>query len=159
MKDLGLVPFVRFFPQQAARETRTLTTRRFPGLPDDEDGLLESYCADPRCNCRRVMLNVVGRWQQAILATVSYGFDRDAAMAGPFLDPLNPQIAYADILLRQVEEVLEDPAHVARLEAHYYQVKGAMADPAHPARQSLVRPANTDRIRPPRPRGKRRKSR
>ena len=58
MKDLGLVPFVRFFPQQAARETRTLTTRRFPGLPDDEDGLLESYCADPRCNCRRVMERV-----------------------------------------------------------------------------------------------------
>jgi hypothetical protein len=159
MKELGLDTFVRFFPQQAARETRTLSTRRYPGLPDDEYGLLESYCADPRCTCRRVMLNVVGRRQQAILATVSYGFDRDQERAGPFLDPLNPQSAFSDILLRLVEEVLEDPAYVARLEAHYFQVKGAMADPAHPARESLVRPADTERIRPPRPRGKRRKSR
>ena len=82
MKDPGLVPFVRLFPQQAANETRVLTTRRYPGLPDDEYGLLESYCPDPCCNCRRVMLNVVGRWQRAILATVSYGFDRDGRWPG-----------------------------------------------------------------------------
>ena len=80
-------------------------------------------------------------------------------MAGPFLDPLNPQSTYADTLLRLVEEILEDPAYVTRLEAHYYQVKGAMADPSHPARQSLVRPAISDRIRLPRPWGKRRKGR
>ena len=159
MKDLGLVPFVRLFPQQATSETRVLTTRRYPGLPDDEYGLLESYCPEPSCNCRRVMLNVVGRRQQAILATVSYGFDRDAAMAGPFLDPLNPQSAYAGILLPLVEEVLEDPAYVARLEAHYYQVKGAMADPSHPAQQLPARSAVDDRVRRPRPRGNRRRDR
>lgn len=159
MKDLGLVPFVRLFPQQAATETRVLTTRRYLGLPDDEYGLLESYCLDPRCNCRRVMLNVAGRRQQAILATASYGFDRDAAMAGPFLDPLNPQSAYADTLFQLVDEVILDPAYVARLEAHYYQVKGAMADAAHPAQQLLAQSAEDKRIRPPRPRGTRRRRR
>jgi hypothetical protein len=159
MKDLGLVPFVRLFPRQAANETRVLTTRRYPGLPDDEYGLVESYCPDPRCNCRRVMLNAVGRRQQAILATVSYGFDRDAAMAGPFLDPLNLQSAYADTLFRLVEGVLEDPAYLARLEAHYYQVKGAMADPSHPAHRLLAPRADDDRIRRPRPRSMRRRRR
>jgi hypothetical protein len=159
MKDLGLIPFVRLFPQQAANETRVLTTRRYPGLPDDEYGLLESYCPDLRCNRRRVMLNVVGRWRRAILATVSYGFDRDAAMAGPFLDPLNPQSTYADTLLGLVEEVLEDPAYVARLQAHYHRVKGAMADRSHPARQLLAQSVQDDRIRPSRPRGTRCKRR
>ncbi len=60
----GLVPFVRFFPDQAAAETRVFITIKDPVLPADEYGLLESYCADPQCNCRRVMLNVVGRRQQ-----------------------------------------------------------------------------------------------
>ena len=159
MTDVGMVPFVRLFPQQAMAETRVLTTRGHPALPDDEYGLLESFCAEAGCNCRRVMLNVVGRRQQAVLASVSFGFDRDQEWAGPFLDPLNPQSMYADILLGQVKQVLDDKGYVARLEAHYYQVKGAVADPSRPAQQLLVRPAKQDRIRPPRPRAKKRKRR
>ena len=130
MQESGLVPFVRLFPQQAMQETRVLTTQGYPGLPDDEYGLLEFYCADSECNCRRVMINVAGRTQDAILASISYSFDRNQEWAGPFLDPLNAQSEYAGILLRLVVQVLADPAYVARLEAHYDRVKGAVADPA-----------------------------
>lgn len=130
MQESGLVPFVRFFPQQAMNETRVLMVQGYPGLPDDEYGLLEFYCPDPGCNCRRVMINVAGRAQEAFLASISYSFDRNQQWAGPFLDPLNPQSQYADTLLRMVVQVLDDPAYVTRLEAHYYQVKGAVADPA-----------------------------
>lgn len=143
--NLGLVPFVRLFPRQAAEETRVLTTRDFPGLPDDEYGLLEVYCPDPSCACRRVMLSVLGRHQRAILATISYGFDREGAMAGPFLDPLNPQTKYAETVLLLVEEILRDPDYVARLEAHYDQVKGAMVAPSPPTRALPRRPATPDR--------------
>ena len=32
----GMVPFVRFFPEQGTAETRVLTTQGHPVLPDDE---------------------------------------------------------------------------------------------------------------------------
>lgn len=159
MNDPGLVPFVRIFPRQAMAETRVLTTRGDPALPDDEYGLIESYCAKAGCHCRRVMLNVGARRQQAILASVSYGFDRDQEWAGPFLDPLNPQSPYAEVLLGLVAQVLADPTYVARLEAHYHQVKGAVADPSHPAQRLLAGLAAGGGSRPPRPRTRKRKRR
>ncbi len=154
IQESGLVPFVRFFPHQAVNETRVLTTWGHPGLPDDEYGLLEFYCPDPACNCRRVLINVAGRAQGAFLASISYSFDRNQALAGPFLDPLNPQSKYANTLLQLVVQVLADPAYAARLEAHYYQVKGAAADPAH---RLLNGTARNDRARKSRPRGEPRK--
>lgn len=159
MNDVGLVPFVHLFPQHAVAETRTLTVRGHPSLPDDDYGLFESYCVDARCNCRRVMINVAGRQQQAFLASISYGFDREQQWAGPFLDPLNPQSKYADSLFELVEQVLSDPLYVARLEAHYYQVRGAVADPSHPAQQLLAKSIEGDPLRPLRPLARKQKRR
>jgi hypothetical protein len=130
MADFGLTPFIRLFPSQGIDECRSLTTRGDGIVPDDDYALLESYCDDPSCHCRRVMLNVVARHQQATVASISVAFDRDDPLAGPFLDPLNPQAPYAGALLDLVRDMLADPRYVARLEAHYYQVKGAVADPA-----------------------------
>lgn len=157
MSEEGLVPFVRFFPQQGSAETRVLTVSSHPDLPPDEYALLELYCADPGCNCRRVMLNLVARRQNAILASISYGFDRDKEWAGPFLDPLNPQSAYSAALLTLVTQVLADPAYVARLEAHYYQLKGLVADPKHLTRTMPPPPFKGIKSRPPRRTGKSRK--
>jgi hypothetical protein len=156
MTGRGLIPFVSLFPQQAMAETRVFIVRGDPLLPDDEYGLIEAYCDDPRCNCRRVMLNVAGRAQQAVLASISYAFDRDDEFAGPFLDPLNPQSGYAEALLELVELILEDPAYLARLEAHYFQVKGLAADPRRQAQRP--RPGQ-GQARPPRPARKHRKRR
>lgn len=150
--DAGMVPFVRLFPQQGTAETRSLIIRGDPELLDDEYGLLESYCVEVGCNCRRVMLNVVSRRRQKILASISYAFDRADPWPGPFLDPLNPQSRHAEMLLGLVEQVLADPAYVARLEAHYAQVKGAMGDPAHPSKNRLARSSAQGRARPPRAR-------
>jgi hypothetical protein len=127
----GLEPFVRLFPAQAMAETRVLTILRHDVLPGDEYALVESFCTDRDCDCRRVMLNVAGRRQQArgFLASISFGFDRDNEFAGPFLDPLNPQSEYAEALLELVTAVLADSAYVARLEAHYHQVKQAVRRP------------------------------
>jgi hypothetical protein len=147
MKHSGMVPFMHLFPQQGTAETRTLTIRGSAVLPDGGYGLLESYCVDAECNCRRVMINVIGRRQQAVLASISYAFDRDDEWAGPFLAPLNPQSRHADVLLDLVKQVLADPSYVARLEAHYSQVKGAVGDPAHPCHKILGRSAAKD---PPR---------
>jgi len=148
-----LVPFTYLFPEQRPAETH-------PSLPDDEYALVESYCVDPTCDCRRVMLNVLPRRRmaQGYLAAISFGFDRKAELAGPFLDPLNPQSQYAQALLDMVITlVLEaDPAYIARLEAHYRQVKQAVADPKHPAQRLLAQLAAKDKQKPRRKTGARR---
>jgi len=133
---MELIPFVVLFPEQAVIETRTVTTRGHAQVPDDSYALVEAYCPDPTCNCRRVMINILpeSNPQHGFLASIGFGFDRDNEMAGPFLDPLNPQSRYAEALLSIVEQVLDDPAYVARLESHYHQVKEAMRSSRSSAR-------------------------
>lgn len=144
----GLISFALLFREQGEAETRTITTQGHAMLPDDEYALVEFYCPDPACDCRRVMLNVLPRRQaqRGYLAYISFGFDPDNEMAellgldNPCLDPMNPQSAYSPFFLNLVTQMLEDdPAYVARLESHYHQVKQAMADPTHPVHRVLAR--------------------
>jgi hypothetical protein len=142
-----LVPFFQIEPAMATKETRTVTLfEPREGIPEGEYGLLESYCPDPDCDCRRVMINVIEKDHPGrILAPISYGFDRDEDEAGPFLDPLNERCAYAGALLRLVVDVaLSDPAYLARLERHYHRVKHAARDPTHPAYDRLRQATESD---------------
>jgi hypothetical protein len=139
---MSLVPFSRFFPELALAETRVLTIRNHNLLPDDEYALVEFYCPDPTCDCRRVILNVIARHVagQDTLAAISFAFDRDAEFAGPSLDLPNLQTFYAEALLELVTSYLErEPVYVARLESHYRQVKQAVADPDHPIHEVIKR--------------------
>ena len=58
---MSFVPFVYLFPGQGEDETRTFIILHHPSLPSDEYALAESYCADPDCDCRRVLMYVFGR--------------------------------------------------------------------------------------------------
>lgn len=133
---MHLIPLYAVDARLAARETRVMHTLVVQGnLPMGGYGLLEFYCPDPSCDCRRVILNVAEEKRpDRFLASISYAFDPDDEMPGPFLDPMNPQGKYADELLRLVEEVvLSDSLYTARLERHYELVKQAASDPQHPA--------------------------
>ena len=155
--DLRL--FGDLFPERAAPETRALTTRGYPGLPDDEYGLLDAYCVRPDCDCRRVMINVVARSQgRDFLASVSYGFEPDDEMRGPFLDPLNRQGPHAAALLELVATQLLDPVYLARLNEHYRAVKALGSASGPPARASSL-PRRTARLDAPANRAERRRSR
>ncbi len=141
---MSLMLFAEIYPKLALAETRTIRTKGYPGLPDDEYALLEFYCPDPKCDCRRVMLAVnsrrdVERGQSRFLAFISFSFDRNAEFAGPALDPLNPQSQYAETLLEIAKQVLADPAYVARLERHYQMAKKAASDPDPSIREKVAR--------------------
>lgn len=137
---LYLIPFYAVEPNIAVKETRVLTFFQSQrGIPPGSYGLLEFYCPDPACDCRRVMLNVAEeQHQERFLASISYGFERNVPEAGPFLDPLNEQSPHAVALLEMVSDlVLSDARYLARLERHYRLVKRAAADPRHPAYRKL----------------------
>jgi hypothetical protein len=141
---MGLVPFVLRFPELGEAETRQLHTRNHPGLPDGTYGFVELFCDDPKCDCRRAMINV---YQHATplrhLATINYGWESldfyikwmhgNIEMAreshGAWLDPLNPQSDYSDELLKQFKLMLEDEAYAARIERHYEIFKASFPKP------------------------------
>lgn len=120
MFEATMLPYIELFPHQGQNECRVAYVSNHGQLPPDEYAFLELYCTDTDCDCRRVIINVIGRSYQH-LATINYGFDKKDKMAGPFLDPLNPQSKYSKVLLDLFRSILQDPAYRARLENHYQQ--------------------------------------
>lgn len=153
-----LIPFYYVFPEVAADETRTITLLQpQEGVPRGSYGLLEFYCPDPNCDCRRVMLNIAEeKHPNQFLASIGYGFDRESDMAGPYLDPLHQHSPYARQLMKLVNTLaLDNPAYVARLARHYAMIKQAASDPRHPAHHKLeeleaTSPERAPSVAPPR---------
>ncbi len=135
-----LIPFYIVEPELAAEETRVMhLLAEQDGLPVGTYGLLEHYCPDPDCDCRRVMLTVVREDDPTrSLVSINYAFDRDDPMPGPFIDRMNRQSKHAETLLKLVKDaVLTESGYLARLEHHYALVKQAASDPKHPAYDEL----------------------
>lgn len=146
---MPMAPFFMKFPELGARETRSIFVYGHDDLPDGEYGLLEFYCDEKDCDCRRVIINVVeAEKPDKVLATINYGWEsakfygrwgKSPSSAkeakGPFLDPLNRQTQYAPALLRLFEEhILPDSAYIKRLKRHYEMFKQAVAEATMPAR-------------------------
>lgn len=51
-----MCPFHELFPDQAWKECRVMTILRGGNPPPDQYTWAESYCVDPDCDYRRVML-------------------------------------------------------------------------------------------------------
>ncbi len=63
--------FSVLFPDLADRECRTIRPMNHERLPSRRFFFLEAYCAEPRCDCRRVMLSVVDEGTRAVAATIN----------------------------------------------------------------------------------------
>lgn len=131
-----MTPFHSRFLDLAARETRSFHVLTYDDeLPVGEYSLLEWFCEDPECDCRRVLVQVVpaGRPNE-VLAVINFGWestefytewmDGDAEagieVTNASLDPLHPQSDYADYLLELFRDIVDaDPDYVARLARHY----------------------------------------
>ena len=137
-----LIPFHELFPELIDKETRFITILNDPVIPDDQYILVEVYCPDPNCNCRRVQLKVIAKenTKQGELVTISFGFERDKELAGPYIDPLNPRCSYAGALFKIVAPMLEkDSQYVDRLKSHYHMVKQAVTNPTPRVKRALAR--------------------
>jgi SEC-C motif len=150
---MGMIGFHFLFPDEAANECRTVTPVGRADLPPRTFVFMEAYCVEPRCDCRRVMLNVIDTGTHDHVATVNYAFeppkppfDDEGQM---FLDPLNPQGHLSPAFLELTADMLaNDRAYHDRLVRHYTMWKNIVDDPAHPAHEK-IRAVREDADSPP----------
>jgi len=104
-------------PDLAEKEMRMAHLRGHLDLPDGDYGLLESYCTDLSCDCRRVIITVLSPSPTPkVWATINYGWESVAFYekwigsrksaedaAKPVLDPFNTQTPHAPAFLRVVQ--------------------------------------------------------
>ncbi len=139
---MPMVSFHAKFPDIAAVETRSLIVGKDTKIPAGIYGLLESYCDELNCDCRRVFINVVYEGSPAkIFATISYGWEtpefykkwmkRDDSeffdmMMHPHLAIGCWQSEYAKDFLDLFNKVIRDQKYVERLARHYFLFKEAV---------------------------------
>jgi len=112
------------------------------GLPADEYGLIEAYCDDENCDCRRVFFNIASRKRKEIIAVVTYGWETESydrkwfgggdtatsrmavkEMTGLGLNSASQQSKFAPAALELVRDLLQDTNYVARIKRHYKMFK------------------------------------
>ena len=109
------------FPEIAEAETREITVFDDSEVPADSYGLLESYCNDKDCDCRRVFLAVLSRKNEEIMAVIAFGWASKAYYAkwygkndplvinelkGPVLNLASNQSSIAPALLTFVDRLV-----------------------------------------------------
>jgi hypothetical protein len=135
------VPFGEYFPDIVDKETRTVICYEKNGhnLPPDAYSLIELYCSEVDCDCRRVMLSVVSDSDHRHHLTINFGWeprsfyeewmgDNDKLfiddLKGPCRNMLGPDSPLADGILEMVmNTALKDEKYVERLGRHYKMFK------------------------------------
>ncbi len=140
----GMIAAYHVLGDLALQETQTITIFRPRGnLPPGTYALYEFFCADRKCDCRRVLLRVCSQDAPGeVLATINFGWesvefytrwmhgDRESGeqIAGGCLDLPHLQSPYCDALFDIVQETaLQDAAYVQRLARHYKMFKKAIS--------------------------------
>ena len=138
------IPMYDLLPELAEKETRTITVQENKlGIPPCEYGLVEMYCNDKNCDCRKVLLNVITPHNMKTVAMIDYGWEEleyykkwmqggtnreleevdlylVEEMKGPSLSPMGPQDESAVDIFGLIKNVtLKDEAYVDRIKEHY----------------------------------------
>ena len=156
------MPYALFydkFPDIAEKETRRLTVLNLPDLPPGEYVLVEAYCDEPGCDCRRVFFQVIEWRTLQLKAVIAYGWESREFYAdwfgmndpesirelqGPALNMTSVQSPLAPALLNHLGVILQDRQYVERLKQHYALFKAAVdreAGPTAPTQKKAVPPA------------------
>ncbi len=157
---MPFAPFYQFYPELAQRETRCVTLLEPDfGLPAGQYGMMEMYCDEPGCDCRRVFFTVISRQYRDPLAIVAYGWESlefyarwakfggpkmAKELQGPILNFGSPQSRLAPAVLTMIKELLlQDPAYIERLKRHYSMVREAVDQKTGP--RTVQRPDRRQR--------------
>ena len=159
---MSFEPFYERFQELAATETRSLTILEPNGfnLAADKYTLLELYCNDKKCDCQRVMFDVISEKKNKLVAVVAYGWESEAyyykwfggsdrslaslavkEMHGISLNLGSQQSELAPAILEVVRWTLNDQAYLERLK-HHYQIFKANVESNHFREPIPVTPAS-----------------
>ena len=132
-----MIPFHTRCEDMARKEIRSfrvMAASEPGGLPSDEYAILEFYCNDPNCDCRRGFFQILSKARAGrVLASINWGWEGrefyrrqnphvpEAAheITQGALDPLNPQSEYAQELLELFQQIVADETYKMRLKRHY----------------------------------------
>ena len=136
--EMEFLPFYSRYETIAQKETRSIKiTANSLGVPRGEYMLLENYCVDGSCDCRKVMINVVEvNPPRRILATIGYGWEsvefytkwmhgsKEIAqtITGAYLELGGIQSQYARHFIEVFKKSLTDE-YVNTLKKHYRMFK------------------------------------
>ncbi|MCI0535824.1 MAG: hypothetical protein L0Z50_11425 [Verrucomicrobiales bacterium] len=118
-----MIAFDSRCPDEAARETFGFVIQPGGALAPGEYAIVEWYCEDSACDCRRAFLQIVPRGKSGpILASINYGWESRAfyrrkmpydpkaprEITEGSLDPINPQSPLATTVLKIFQQVVAE---------------------------------------------------
>lgn len=132
----AFVPFYTYFPEIAGKETKVvqILKSRIDTPPIGAYAIVESFCDDRKCDCRKIMFNVIAINQPGkILATIGFGWesigfytawvDGDLELAkqmvGTYLEPLCIQSEYSEYFCSLIADMVKDESFRSRVICHY----------------------------------------
>ena len=134
----AFVPFFELFPYEAEMNTRKIfLSKDIHGLSRGAYLFVENYCVDKKCDCRKVMINVVQMGDEpVILGTVGFGWEDEAyyikwigdkdngrLMVGAYLEPGGIQTSYAQNCFKLVKNSLKDSHYIDLIKERYRAFK------------------------------------
>ena len=133
--------FYEYYPDLAMHETRSMEIAADDdNVPIGHYGYCEMFCADPACDCRRVILNVTDEDFNTV-AMIGYGWENEyfykkwfgsdyftredvRNFMGPVHHNGNAESEYADFFLNYFKTALvNDTEYIKRIKKHYRMVK------------------------------------
>lgn len=132
------------FPEIGIAESRAITQKE----PEDTLLLLELYCDEVGCDCRRVLVQAhsareLHAGRPGLVASFGFGWETEAfyrswssspltdadlaELRGPALHPSSPRSPAADHALVLFRIALDDPRYVERIERHYRMFRDSLA--------------------------------
>jgi hypothetical protein len=127
----------------ATARARTLTIADHPELPDGTYAMVETYCTDLGCDCRKTMILV--HLDHRHVSTINFGWESPkfyarwygaplddrtlAEMKGPSIDLNSPDLVPAGAMLAFFSALL-DARYLEHLRSQYTRFRAAVAKPA-----------------------------
>jgi len=123
-------------------------------LPKGQYFFHESYCPDPHCDCRKVMINVLSDFSNTPLATIDYGWesqnyykkwalgDKESAknMGGASHAPFGARSKYSDLFLNMFNHLITtDENYKNRVIRHYKMFKSKLKGEVMTVKDILLR--------------------
>lgn len=122
----------------AAHQVRTVSIKLSPQLPDGEYSFIDMYCADPGCDCRKTMIQVMHKGE--LVSVINYGWEPApfyekwmgssatenpiSTMHGASIDITSPDLVSRGGILALFNALLND-IWIAKFKRHYKAVKNA----------------------------------